>query len=44
MTDEIRQDGKTVLKSEDGFSIPMFSITYAERTFQETSTGTISSI
>ena len=24
MTDEIRQDGKTVLKSEDGFSIPMF--------------------
>lgn len=24
MTDEIRQDGKTVLRSEDGFSIPMF--------------------
>lgn len=24
MTDEIRQDGRTVLKSEDGFSIPMF--------------------
>ena len=24
MTDEIRQDGKTVLKSEDGFSITMF--------------------
>ena len=24
MTDEIRQDGKVVLSSEDGFSIPMF--------------------
>lgn len=24
MKDEIRQNGKTVLKSEDGFSIPMF--------------------
>ena len=24
MTDEIKQDGKTVLRSEDGFSIPMF--------------------
>ena len=24
MTDEIRQDGRVVLSSEDGFSIPMF--------------------
>lgn len=24
MTDEIRQDGKVVLSSKDGFSIPMF--------------------
>lgn len=24
MKDEIRQDGKAVLESEDGFSIPMF--------------------
>lgn len=24
MKDEIRHDGKTVLESEDGFSIPMF--------------------
>lgn len=24
MTDEIRQDGKTVLSGEDGVSIPMF--------------------
>ena len=24
MKDEIRQDGKTVLESKDGFSIPMF--------------------
>ena len=26
MTDEIRQDGKVVLSSEDGFSIPMLSL------------------
>lgn len=44
MTDEIRQDGKVVLSSEDVFSIPMFSTTYVAKTFPERSTGTISSI
>lgn len=36
MKDEIRQDGKVVLKSEDGFSIPMFFNNLCEKNFSGT--------
>ena len=42
MKEEIRQDGRTILSSEDGFSIRMFFNNLSGKNFSERSTGTMS--
>lgn len=44
MVEEIRQDDKVILSSEDGFSVPMISTTFVERISLAKNTRTISGI